>query len=70
MWYHKEKEDASVEFKGELSIKMLVAGRFLLEFEDLEEAKRVLKRGVRCVENRVCWKNGDQIQVALGWELM
>ena len=32
---------------------MLFAGRFLLEFEDLEEVERVLKRGVRCVENRV-----------------
>ena len=31
--------------QGELSIKKLLAGSFLLEFENHEEAERVLKRG-------------------------
>ena len=39
--------------QGEISIKKLLAGSFLLEFESKEEAMRVLKRGVRCFENKM-----------------
>ena len=39
--------------QGEISIKKLLAGSFLLEFESKEEAMRVSKRGVRCFENKM-----------------
>ena len=39
--------------QGEMSIKKLLEGSFLLEFESKEEAERVLKRGVRCFENKM-----------------
>ena len=39
--------------QGEISIKKLLAGTFLLEFESKEEATRVLKRGVRCFQNKM-----------------
>ena len=40
-------------FQGEISIKKLLAGSFLLEFESKEEAERVLERCVRCFENKM-----------------
>ena len=39
--------------QGEISIKRLLARSFLLEFESKAEAMRVLKRGVRCFENKM-----------------
>ena len=64
--------------QGELNIKKLLAGSFLLEFESQEEAERVLKRGVRCFENKMlmlekwkpdlgCFKVGSHARKAWVW---
>ena len=63
--------------QGELSIKKLLAGSFLLEFESQEEVERVLKRGDICFENKMllekwkpylgCFRVGSHTSKAWVW---